>query len=120
MRTHAAWLALMVALWTAICLPHPARAQLRPIDPIDWRTFESSGDITLALGMGVLWDQHASLAGTKGTLLELGNFNAAWRTGRVVLELSGTMHRRFEDQVVVREPDPGAAPPTGEWRHDAG
>jgi hypothetical protein len=37
-----------------------------------------------------------------------------------VLELSGTMHRRFEDRVVVRAPEPGADPPTGQWRHDAG
>lgn len=112
-----------VLVLTAVTLAGPASpgtAQLRPIDPFEWSTLVATRDITLALGMGTLWNQHASLAGTKGTLLELGNFQAAWRTGRVVLELSGTMHRRFEDREVVRPPEAGADPPTGEWRHDAG
>jgi hypothetical protein len=113
--------AIALAL-TAAALLAPVRmsAQLRPVDPVEWRSFDAAADVTLAVGMGVLWEQHASLAGTRGTLLELGNFQAAWRTGRVVLELSGTMHRRFEDREVVRPPENGADAPTGQWRHDAG
>lgn len=103
-----------------LCLCAPASAQLRPMDPFEWNTLVAPRDVSLAIGVGTLWDQHASLAGTKGTLLELGNFQASWRTGRVVLELSGTIQRRFEDREVVRPPEPGADPPTGEWRHDAG
>ena len=115
----------MTRICAALLLPlgllaSPARAQLRPIDPLDWRPFDSAVPLLVELGFGVLQDQHASLAGTRGTLYELGNFNVAWRTGRVVLELSGTAHRRFEDQEVVREPALGADGPNGELRHDAG
>jgi hypothetical protein len=111
---------LLVAFIAGIAAVSPARAQLRPVDPVEWHTIVSPSDVAFAFGMGSLWNQHASLAGTKGTLLELGNFQAAWRTGRVVLELSGTLHRRFDDREVVRPPETFADPPTGEWRHDAG
>jgi hypothetical protein len=100
--------------------PAGLMAQLRPIDPLDWRPFDSPAPVLLEFGFGLLRDQHASLAGTKGTLYELGNFHVAWRTGRVVLELSGTASRRFEDQVVLREPALGADQPNGELRRDAG
>jgi hypothetical protein len=110
----------LAALAAALLVAAPAPAQLRPVDPVEWRVFDDGADITFGVGMGVLWQQHASLAGTKGTLLELGNFQTAWRTGRVVLELAGTLHRRFDDRVVIRAPETGADPPTGQWRHDAG
>jgi hypothetical protein len=111
---------ILLAVAATALPPAGAAAQLRPVDPVEWHVFDDGAEISLALGMGVLWQQHASLAGTKGTLLELGNFYAAWRTGRVVLELAGTMQRRFDDRVVVRAPEPGADPPNGHWRHDAG
>lgn len=102
-------------------LATPAWAQLRPLPPLDWRTFESSAPVLAEVGFGLLRDQHASLAGTRGTLYELGNFNLAWRTGRVVLELSGTANRQFHDEVVVRPPSLGAKnAPNGGLRHDAG
>jgi hypothetical protein len=100
--------------------PAAGSAQLRPIDPLDWRPFEEGAPVLIELGLGMLRDQHASLAGTKGTLFEVGNFHIAWRTGRVVLELSGTASRRFEDEVVVQPPALGADPPNGELRRDAG
>ncbi|MGH7554094.1 MAG: hypothetical protein ACREMQ_13825 [Longimicrobiales bacterium] len=97
-------------------------AQLRPVPPLDWRLFDFPSPFLAEAGFGLLREQHASLAGTKGTLYELGNFNIGWRTGRVVLELSGTAHRWFEDEEVVRPPVLGAdpPPPSGELRHDAG
>lgn len=103
-----------------LAAPAPASSQLRPIDPLDWRPFDGSSALLGELGFGLLRDQHASLAGTKGTLYELGNFHIAWRSGRVVVELSGTANRRFEDEVVLQPPALGADPPNGELRHDAG
>lgn len=112
--------ALLIAILALACRGAPVHAQLRPMDPFEWSALYAQRDVSLAIGFGTLWDQHASLAGTKGTLLELGNFQASWRTGRVVLELSGTLQRRFDDHEVVRPPVAGADPPTGQWRHDAG
>jgi hypothetical protein len=97
-----------------------ASAQLRPIDPIEWGLFERAEASSFTIGVGVLRDQRASLAGTKGTLYELGNFLLAWRSGRVSLELSGTLARRFTDETVFRAPSFGANPPNGQARHDAG
>jgi hypothetical protein len=72
------------------------------------------------LGAGVLHRQRASLAGTEGRLLELGAFQALWRTGRVALEGSGTALRVFHDRRVFAPPYPGTRPPDGEPRRDAG
>ncbi|MGQ0814076.1 MAG: hypothetical protein ACT4O1_06375 [Gemmatimonadota bacterium] len=101
------------------CAP-TAPAQLRPLDPVDFRAF--GGAATRAqIGAGVFFDQHASLAGTRGTLWELANVRATFRTGRVVIELGGTVQRLFEDHSVVDAPfgDARQAPADGE-RHDAG
>lgn len=110
----------LLAIFALLAAPASASSQLRPIDPLDWRPFNKSAALLVELGFGLLRDQHASLAGTKGTLYELGNFHVAWRTGRVVVELSGTANRRFEDEVIVQPPALGANPPNGELRHDAG
>lgn len=97
-----------------------ANAQLRPLDPVDFRSF--SGDpLRVQFGMGVYFDQHASLAGTQGRLWELGDVHTWIRTGRIVVEFSGILQRRFDDQAVVSEPHGGAlAPPTDGKRSDAG
>jgi hypothetical protein len=113
---HAAVLLLLAATQTG----RPAQAQLRPIDPLDWGVFERTDPVALSIGAGVLYDQRASLAGTQGTLYEIGNFSVNWRTGRIGLELAGTLHRRFTDRVVFRPPSLGANPPDGEARRDAG
>jgi hypothetical protein len=97
-----------------------ANAQLRPLDPVDFHSF-SGEPLRVQLGMGVYFDQHASLAGTQGRLWELGDVHAWIRTGRIVMELSGTLHRRFDDEAVVSEPHGGAlAPPPDGIRNDAG
>jgi hypothetical protein len=110
-------IALLVGLLSAA---GSASAQLRPLDPIDFHSF-SGEPLRVQVGMGLYFDQHASLAGTQGRLWELGDVHAWIRTGRIVMELSGTLHRRFDDEVVVSEPHGGAlAPPTDGKRRDAG
>jgi hypothetical protein len=97
-----------------------AVAQLRPLEPIDFRSF--GGDpLRVQVGMGVYFDQPASLAGTEGTLWEFGDVRTSIRSGRIVMELSGTVRRRFDDHVIVKEPYGGAhAPPADGRRNDFG
>ncbi|MGH7502465.1 MAG: hypothetical protein ACREL7_12000 [Longimicrobiales bacterium] len=109
----------LAVLASAVGVP-VSGAQLRPVDPIDWTVFDTTRTLAAELGVGVLTGQRASLAGTRGDLLEAGNFRLAWRSGRIGLELTGTLLRRFSDETVVDEPFVGADPPTGEPRRDAG
>ncbi|MGH7577130.1 MAG: hypothetical protein ACREM1_18635 [Longimicrobiales bacterium] len=111
-------LAALIAL--AALAPVPSDAQLRPVYPLDLSLFDSDATVLAGVGAGLLTDQHASLAGTRGTLYELGNFDVAWRGGRVVLGLSGTVRRVFDDDEVVREPWAGTQAPSGRLRYDAG
>lgn len=97
-----------------------ANAQLRPLDPVDFHSF-SGEPFRVQVGIGVYFDQHASLAGTQGRLWEIGDVHTWIRTGRMVMELSGTVQRRFVDELIVEEPHGGAmAPPPGGTRTDAG
>jgi len=98
----------------------PLSAQLRPVAPLDWDLLGSAHTLNVAFGVGYLRDQQASLAGTRGDLVELGNFQVAWRSGRIIVEIAGTLRRRFEDDSVVRPPILGTDPPTGQARTDAG
>lgn len=55
--------------------------------------FAGASSLSVEAGVSRLHDQRASLAGTSGTLTELGIFAVAWRTGRVALEFAGTARR---------------------------
>lgn len=111
---------VLIALCCAALFPERAAAQLRPLEPFDFRAL--SGDpVRVEVGLGVYYDQIASLAGTEGTLWELGDVRTTFRTGRMVMEVSGTFQRHFDDRAVLREPYGGAdAPPSDGKRHDAG
>lgn len=98
----------------------PAAAQLRPLDPFEWRMFEGGREVSVQVGGAWLRDQRASLAGTEGTLLEAGNFRAFWRTGRVVLEAGGTVHRRFDEESRFAPAEPDVQPADDGERRDAG
>jgi hypothetical protein len=98
----------------------PASAQLRPFGPVDWELFDPSYNFTIGAGVGVMRNQELSLAGTRGHLTELGNFRVGWRSGRIGVEVAGTLYRRFEDQTITRPPALAADPPNGAVRHDAG
>ncbi|MGH7468538.1 MAG: hypothetical protein ACRENP_11310 [Longimicrobiales bacterium] len=96
-------------------------AQLRPLEPVDWDAYFESAPIRLHARVGWIDGQRASLAGTVGRLVELGELRMYIRTGAVLLEFAGTPQRLFSDDEVFASPAGGAlpAPPDGE-RHDAG
>jgi hypothetical protein len=87
-----------------------AAAQLRPPEPLDWEVFAPGNSGLAHLGAALLQGQRASLAGTEGPLLELGNFAALVRSGRVALELSGTLVRRLDDRSRWADTAFGATP----------
>jgi hypothetical protein len=97
-----------------------ALAQLRPLEPVQWRLFDGRESIAVELGAARLLDQRASLAGTSGDLWEAGNFSLAWRTGRVVLEAAGTAQRYFRETGTFDAPYPDVEPSDDGRRHDSG
>jgi hypothetical protein len=98
----------------------PCMAQLRPLEPLHWRALEEGAAARAGIGIGVLGGQRASLAGTRGTLLELGNWFLTYRSGRFAFEFAGTAVRHFDDDDVLDPPYGRAAAPDGEARVDAG
>lgn len=108
------------AVLAAAAAPLPAAGQLRPLSPIDWSAAASSRPFSAGLGLGWLSNQIASLAGTRGDLLDLGRFHVGYWSGRIGVEAEGTVYRRFEDESVLRPPSPSTDPPTGAARTDAG
>jgi len=114
-RRAAALLGLALAL-----LPAGAGAQLRPLEAAPWRIFEAGRTVTAGAGMAVYHRQRASLAGTEGRLLELGNFQAAWRSGRIAVEAAGTVYRSLREDRALIAPYEGVEPRDGSRRADAG
>lgn len=104
------------------CLSEPAEAwgQLRPLDPLDPWVWKGNSALSAEVGAGVFREQRASLAGTEGVLVEIGNFAVRWRTGRVVLEAGGTVQRLFGDEERFAAPAGGAELDPDGVRHDAG
>jgi hypothetical protein len=100
--------------------PVAAPAQLRPLEPFEWRMFEGGRTVSAQVGGGWLRDQRASLAGTEGTLVEAGNWRAFWRTGRVVLEAGGTVQRFLDEDARFAPPEPEVAADDDGKRRDAG
>ena len=98
----------------------PASAQLRPLEPFEWRMFEGGREVSAQVGGGWLRDQRASLAGTEGTLVEAGNWRAFWRTGRVVLEAGGTVQRILDEESRFAPAEPDVAADDDGTRRDAG
>lgn len=94
-------------------------AQLRPIDPMPWDALDG-GSVSVTAGVAAYAGQRASLAGTRGTLVEIGTFAAFWPQGRVVLELSGTALRVFSDDSTYAPPVGSARAPDGRRRIDVG
>lgn len=115
MKFRSAFLFAMLAL----AMPGEASAQLRPLDPAEWRAFGEGPQVWVEAGGGAFSGQRASLAGTEGSLVEAGNFRAVWRTGRVVLEAAGTVRRFFEDEERFAAADP-AVTEAGPGRQDSG
>ncbi|MDO8502166.1 MAG: hypothetical protein Q7S20_10015 [Gemmatimonadaceae bacterium] len=99
---------------------HPMGAQLRPLEPINWRLLRGGATVAGEAGFSRLSDQRASLAGTSGDLWEVGNISLAWRTGRVVVEVAGTAQRFFRERSRFEEPYPDVEPANDDRRHDSG
>ncbi len=112
-------MACIASLWIGLA-PHAATAQLRPLEPVQWQAYAPDAAMRAGLGIGAMAGQQASLAGTRGTLLELGNWFITYRSGRFALEFAGTAVRRFEDDDVVAPPFDRTDPPDGSARVDAG
>lgn len=112
----------LATLVTGLLAVHPAAApaQLRPLEPLEWRMFDGRPAVSAQVGGGWLAGQRASLAGTEGTLIEAGNWRAFWRTGRVVLEAGGTVQRFLEEDRRFADPHPDVRPAENGMRHDAG
>jgi hypothetical protein len=87
----------------------PVAAQLRPYEPFDWSVFDRPVTASVALGGNALWRQRASLAGTEGTLLEVGTVSVTYRADRVAIEMRGTIFRDFRERSAFAEPVGGAA-----------
>lgn len=100
--------------------PRPVSAQLRPLDPLEWRALSGSGSAHGAVGGGMFTGQRASLAGTRGTLLELGTWMITYRSGRFAFEFTGTAVRRFRDDERLTDAAPAVDDTGLGMRTDAG
>lgn len=98
----------------------PAGAQLRPLDPLEWRMFDATRTVAFELGTATYWNQRASRAGTEGTLIEAGRARALWRTGGVLFEVAGTVQRFFREERRHDAPGADVRPARNGWRHDSG
>jgi hypothetical protein len=113
--------AISIALCVVVCsMPMTTRAQLRPLEPPQWRMLDEDASIAAEVGGSRLTGQRASLAGTTGKLWEAGTFAIAWRTGRVVLEAAGTAQRFFHETGTFSAPYPDVEPSDNGDRHDSG
>jgi hypothetical protein len=108
------------ALLTLLCASS-VRAQLRPLEPLDPSIWFDSTNVRARVGFGWLEDQRASLAGTMGRLIELGDVSLLVRTGRIVLEFGGSPQRWLSEESRFALPTGGAHASTSDnRRHDSG
>ena len=114
-RTISTTLFIVVGL-----MPMTMRAQLRPLEPPQWRMLDEGGSIAAEIGGARLAGQRASLAGSTGDLWEAGNFVLAWRTGRVIFEAGGTAQRFFHETGTFAAPYRDVEPTADGDRHDSG
>jgi hypothetical protein len=97
-----------------------ADAQLRPLEPISWRVFDTGVAITGDAQVAWYKDQRASLAGTEGDLWEVPTLSLAWRNGRIAILASGTGQRFFTERKRFAPPYFGVRPTSNGKRHDSG
>lgn len=98
----------------------PASAQLRPAEPLDWRIFDRETQLVMSAGSGVLLEQGATIAGSRGTLAELGTYRLLWRSGRAGIDFGGTAVWRFREDTILRERAEGVDEARNGTRMDAG
>ena len=76
--------------------------------------------VELRLGLGVYGEHTASLAGTRGVLVEVGSYRVGWSFGRAAVELAGTFFRAYRGDSTFAGPVGGVRVPDGGVRQDAG
>lgn len=106
-------LALLAATLAFAAAPAPAAAQLRPLEPLDWRIFDENVMAVGGFGGGVLLDQPAPLAGTRGTLLEIGSWSLSYRSARIAVEVGGTALWRLTEHDTTGTPVDEVEPSDG-------
>jgi surfeit locus 1 family protein len=97
-----------------------AEAQLRPLDPLEWRIWDGDARLIVGVGGGVLTEQHATLAGTRGTLFEAGTYTVTLRSGRMAVTLGGTAVWAMSGEEQITAAHGPARPADGRTRWDAG
>ena len=111
---------LSVAALSAVLLPARAYAQLRPLEPTDIRALEDE-KFRIYVGSGIYFSQHASLAGVRGRLIELGDMRVSWRNGRILVEVAGTIQRFLREDTIITAPADGVDASSAERsRRDVG
>jgi hypothetical protein len=109
----------LLTILLLLLAPASGFAQLRPLDQTDFRAL--NGDrIRLQIGSGVYFGQTASLAGERGRLLELGDIRTSWRSGRIIVEVAGTLQRFFREDTIVGGPVEDVTEASQGSRRDAG
>jgi surfeit locus 1 family protein len=115
-RTVATVAVPVIAL---IVTPATGAAQLRPLEPLEWRVFDDNVYLIAGAGIGVLRDQPATLAGTRGTLVEIGNYSLTFRSARIAIQLGGTALWHLTEHDTLGAPADVVEPSDGK-RQDAG
>jgi surfeit locus 1 family protein len=110
-RTRAP--AAAVALLAFSASPDAAEGQLRPLEPLEWRIFDARVLFVGSAGGGMLWDQPAPLAGTRGTLVEIGTYSLAVRSSRIAIQVGGTALWRFTERDTTEAPVAVVVPANG-------
>lgn len=88
-------------------LPAGAEAQLRPLDPVDWRVFEPGTVVSAQVGGTVLSGQRASIGGIRGRLIEAPAALLTWTAGRTALRAVIHPLRVFDVASSYTAPLPG-------------
>lgn len=120
--------AVALAITSELCGPAAAAAQLRPLDPVEWRAFDPGAGAIGGVGGGLLAGQRASIGGLRGRLLEAPAMILAWaastpspdRQARVVLRAIVHPLRVLSVDSVVSTPLAGTTELDGRSARDAG
>jgi hypothetical protein len=113
---------ILLAALLAACRPSVSLAQLRPLDPVEWRAFDPGALVVARIGGSVFWDQRASIGGVRGRLVETPAALLSWTTGsdggpgRVVVRAVFHPVRRFRVDSAYTSPVPGTTELTGRIR----
>ena len=69
------------ALLACAAPTRPLAAQLRPLDPMDWRALDPGTRVLAQLGGALFFRQRASIGQVEGRLLEAPGAILSWTTG---------------------------------------